>query len=267
MKGVQEVPDHSPRTAADRAFRLLRALGALGPGAHSLDALTRLTGLARSTAHRILQSAVREGAVLQRGYGQYQLAPSSATPPAGHLPHLPASLESLRAELAALRKRAGQAAFLHVPVMLRPPLRVSLCGSHEPGGELESALADSDRAGLLFRAPLHADAAGLVLLAHLPGGAPHDPVLERIRALGHARTPSALAGWDLVSAPVRRGGATVAAVSLLARRSGAPSSHKREAAEVMQVAARLCDPPRASQPAGPALPDETLTPVGVRHGI
>ncbi|MER5363617.1 helix-turn-helix domain-containing protein, partial [Streptomyces sp. NPDC002785] len=229
----------APRTAADRAFRVLRALDSLGPGTHSLDTLTRLTKLARSTAHRILQSAVREGAVLQSGYGRYQLAPSAISPLTGPLADLPVSLETLDAELSALRSRAGEAALLHVPVMLRPPLRVSLCCCYDPGGELAPVFADGDRSGPLFRAPLYTDAAGLVLLARLLGAAPRDPVLRRIRDLNHARTPSVLPGWDLVAAPVQRGAATVASVSLLIRRSADPGPHRRATAEVSRTAARL----------------------------
>ncbi|MEU5426321.1 helix-turn-helix domain-containing protein [Streptomyces olivoreticuli] len=271
MKDVPKLPEDIPKTAADRAFRILRALDTLGPGAHSLDTLTRLTGLARSTAHRILQSAVREGAVLQSGYGRYRLAQSFATPADGPFPNLPLSLARVRFELAELRKRAGQASFLHVPVMLRPPLRVALSHDQEQGGDFETVMRSSDRAYLLFRAPLRADAAGLVLLAHLPGAFPADPVLERIRVLGHARTPSALAGWDLVAAPVRRGTVCVAAVSLLVRRPEEPGQRKREALEVMRAAVRLCGSSPAATPAPsssmpsssmPPLPEGDPTPVG-----
>ncbi|WP_079036419.1 MULTISPECIES: helix-turn-helix domain-containing protein [Streptomyces] len=264
MKIAQPSSDQSPQTAADRAFRLLRALHELGPGAHALDTLTRLTGLARSTTHRILQSAVREGAVLQCGYGRYRLA-RHAAPPSGQLPHLPVSLEIVGAELAALCHRAGRAAFLHVPVMLRPPLRVSLWCSHAPGADPVPAPTDGDRAGLLFRAPLHTDAAGLVLLANLPGAAPEQAGLERIRALGHARTPSPLPGWDLVSAPVRRGAATVASVSLLIRRSETKQSHKLEAAVVMETAARLSRTSRTPVPGGTAPPGGALNALGAHH--
>ncbi|MFB9458008.1 helix-turn-helix domain-containing protein [Streptomyces antimycoticus] len=248
---VSTTSEVSPKTAADRAFRVLRTLDALGPGTHSLDTLTRLTGLARSTAHRILQSAVREGAVLQSGYGRYRLAPSAVSPVTGPLVNLPFSLETLHTELSALRSRAGDAALIHVPVMLRPPLRVSLCCCYDPGGELAPSFADGDRSGPLFRAPLYTDAAGLVLLARLPGVAPGDPVLRRIRDLNHARTPSALPGWDLVAAPVQRGAATVASVSLLVRRSTDPGPHRRAAAEVMRTVARLGQAARCtSRPAG-----------------
>ncbi|WP_346768631.1 helix-turn-helix domain-containing protein [Streptomyces sp. DASNCL29] len=248
---VSTTSEDSPKTAADRAFRVLRVLDALGPGTHSLDTLTRLTGLARSTAHRILQSAVREGAVLQSGYGRYRLAPSAVSPVTGPLVNLPVSLETLHAELSAMRGRAGDAALIHVPVILRPPLRVSLCCCYDSAGALARTLADGDRSGPLFRAPLHTDAAGLVLLAWLPGAAPGDPTLRRIRDLNHARTPSALPGWDLVAAPVQRGAVTVASVSLLVRRSTDPGSHRRATAEVMRTAARLGQAARdTSRPVG-----------------
>ncbi|MGW5694740.1 hypothetical protein ACWEWX_28485, partial [Streptomyces asiaticus] len=73
----------------------------------------------------------------------------------------------------------------------------------------------------------------------------------RIRDLNHARTPSALPGWDLVAAPVQRGAVTVASVSLLVRRSTDPGSHRRATAEVMRTAARLGQAARdTSRPVG-----------------
>lgn len=205
---------------------VLQVLLQLGPGAHPLaDVITR-SGLSRSTVHRILQSGVRTGTFTQPTYGFYAVTPTpqqAASP--DYLTALPASSPAISEELAYLQRRTGQVAALHSQLLLGMPTRICVDVAH--GGRSDFAAALSAEAGAaLRRAPLHLDAAGLVILANLDDGSATGSILRRIRIQGHAVTKAPLPNWSMLSVPLRRGNVLVGSVSLLA-----PEAHLSRRAE------------------------------------
>ncbi|MEU9096869.1 hypothetical protein [Streptomyces sp. NPDC048361] len=125
---------------------------------------------------------------------------------------------AIRAELVALQARTGQIAMIYVPLLVGPPVRI--CAEHVMGahsGELAAASRESVQE--LWRAPLEADACGLVILAALGDGPRTGGALARIRENGYAVGPSPLAARDAIAVAVWKGSAVAGAVALLASRS------------------------------------------------
>ncbi|MEU9127801.1 helix-turn-helix domain-containing protein [Kitasatospora sp. NPDC048540] len=206
--------DHS--SSAARAYQVLRALLELGPGAHPLSDVITSSGLPRSSVHRILQSGVHTGTYTQPKYGHYAVAPTpQQAASSDFLTALPARSPAISEELGHLQRRTGQVAAIHSQLLIGVPTRVCVEVAH--GRRSDFAAALSAEAGAAFRqAPLHVDAAGLVILANLDDGAASAPILRRIRIQGHAVTRAPLAGWSMLSVPLRRGNILVGSISLLA---------------------------------------------------
>ncbi|CAM5272756.1 hypothetical protein KAURM247S_04296 [Kitasatospora aureofaciens] len=211
-------PDRS--SSAERAFLVLQAMVELGPGAHSLAVVVARTGLSRSTAHRMLQSGVRAGTFLQSTYGYYSIAQGSSPGNMGPDPvtALACGSPAVTEELRHLQMRTNQVVALHSQLLLATPSRVCVGLAHGNRADFVTAMASGQAAAALNAAPLHTDAAGLVILANLeePGPRPANPVLRKVKILGHARTQSPVPGWEMLAVPLWRGRAIVGSVSLLA---------------------------------------------------
>ncbi|MFJ6771249.1 helix-turn-helix domain-containing protein [Kitasatospora sp. NPDC091257] len=232
--------DHERNSSAERAYRVLQALIELGPGAHTLAEVMAHSGLTRSTAHRILQSGVRTHTFVQPTYGTYSIAHPSVT---GHrqdaLTELPASSPAISEELAHLQRRTNQVVALHSHLLLGMPSRICVDIADGKRHDFAAALATSNAGPVLRRAPLHHDAAGLVMLASLDDLSAGNAVLRRIKIQGYARTPSPVAGWEMLSVPLWRGSVLVGSVSLLAPDAYWQRRAERLADATMDTAAAL----------------------------
>lgn len=234
------VHDHERNSSAERAYWVLQALIELGPGSHTLAEVMAHSGLTRSTAHRILQSGVRTHTFVQPTYGTYAIAHPSAT---GHsqdaLTALPASSPAISEELAHLQRRTNQVVALHSHLLLGAPSRICVDIADGNRHDFAAALATSDAGPVLRRAPLHQDAAGLVMLANLDDLSAGNAVLRRIKIQGYARTQSPVAGWEMLSVPLWRGSVLVGSISLLAPDAYLQRRADRLADTTMDTAAAL----------------------------
>ncbi|MEV7928593.1 helix-turn-helix domain-containing protein [Kitasatospora sp. NPDC088779] len=232
--------DHEQNSSAERAYRVLQVLLELGPGSHTLAEVIARSGLTRSTAHRILQSGVRTRTFVQPTYGSYAVAHSGAT---GHsqdsLTALPAGSRAISEELGHLQRRTNQVVTLHSHLLLGMPSRICVDIAHGNRHDFAAALATSDAGPVLRRAPLHQDAAGLVMLANLDDLSAGNAVLRRIKIQGYARTQSPVTGWEMLSVPLWRGSVLVGSVSLLAPDAYLQRRAERLADATMDAAAAL----------------------------
>jgi DNA-binding IclR family transcriptional regulator len=246
---------HSARTANDRAFLLLDALAALGPGPHRLRDVAAQAGLEPSTAHRILQSAIRVGTVSKTDRGRYSLVDRAGVPSTGATAEPPAptppvqkgagSMLALsrrtRLLLAALQKTTGQTVLLYVPLMLDTPMRYCLAYFAPKHDEL---LGDAERqltSDILFCAPLSVDAPGRVMLAGLVDARTADPAVTAIRANGYCFGPSPVAGWQTVTVPLRRYGHLAGAVCLTAPSPWMEANSGEALRELLRISAELAE--------------------------
>jgi hypothetical protein len=217
-----------PRTANDRAFALLGALAALGPGPQRLRDVAARAELDPSTAHRILQAAIRTGAVSRTGHGRYSLTrpvepPTAVEPPAAAgsramTSPLLAVSGRIRLALAALQEATEQTVLLYVPLLVDVPMRYCLAYL---AAEPDEFLVDAERllaSDIVFCAPLSADAAGRAILAHLALTRSHRR--NRTSAgIGYTFGPSPVPGWWALTAPTHRYGQVTGAVCLTAQPS------------------------------------------------
>ncbi|WP_051826528.1 helix-turn-helix domain-containing protein [Kitasatospora aureofaciens] len=232
-------PDRS--SSAERAFLVLQAMVELGSGAHSLADVIGRTGLSRSTVHRILQSGVRAGTFLQPTYGFYSTAQSASAGSVGPDPMtaLMCGSPAITEELRHLQMRTNQVVALHGQLMLATPTRLCVGLAHGNRADFASALTQAQAAPALNAAPLHKDAAGLVILANLEEQAPANSILRRIKIFGHARTQSPVPGWEMLSVPLWRGSVLVGSVSLLAPQAYLQRRSQRLVDVTMDAAAAI----------------------------
>lgn len=240
------------RTANDRAFLLLDALAALGPGPHRLRDVASQAGLEPSTAHRILQSAIRVGTVSKTDRGRYSLVdrPAPDRPDRGGEPSplaqngtgsMLALSRRTRLLLAALQKTTGQTVLLYVPLMLDTPMRYCLAYFAPKHDEL---LGDAERqltSDILFCAPLSVDAPGRVMLAGLVDTRVTDPALAEIRAHGYCFGPSPVAGWQSVTVPLRRYGHLAGAVCITSPTRWMDDNRDATLRELLRISAELAE--------------------------
>ncbi|MFF6979416.1 helix-turn-helix domain-containing protein [Streptomyces sp. NPDC008343] len=230
--------------AVARTMAVLRALIRLGPGEHPLASVAESAGLPTPTAHRYLQSLMREGAVEQRGpRARYALTdalhgPPSSTPaqPLQAGPPSPA----VRAEIVTLQSRTGQAALVYRPHLIGSPMRI--CAERAYGPHVDEILTSPQIAlRSLESAPLEADAAGLAILACLGSVGDGTMDIVQVREEGHALGPSPLPGRTMIAAPLWYGSAVAGSVALLA--NDAPmqraTTRARYVAAVMDTAAAI----------------------------
>jgi DNA-binding IclR family transcriptional regulator len=224
---------------ADRAYRVWRAMVALGPGAHKLDSVMRLSELPRTSTHRMLKAGVRVGVFKYLDHGLYALAawaqPSPETVRA--LPDLPSRPSY---ELIRLQKRTGQVAVLFSQLLIGAPSRLCVELSYGQRTDFLRTLTSTESAPERLRlSALHADAAGLAIMAHLDQGLPSGKQLRVIRSQGWAKTASPLPGWEMVASPVWRGNALVGAIGLIAHGQQMRESTQRYVQTTMDAAAAL----------------------------
>ncbi|GLY94523.1 helix-turn-helix domain-containing protein [Actinoplanes sp. NBRC 103695] len=247
------VTSTAARTANDRAFLLLDAMAALGPGPHRLRDVATQAGLEPSTAHRILQSAIRVGTVSKADRGRYSLVNRTGESSAGAVepgaPSLGAQTGSMlalsrrtRLLLAALQRTTGQTVLLYVPLMLDTPMRYCLAYFAPKHDEL---LGDAERqltSDILFCAPLSVDAPGRVMLAGLVDNrSVTDPAIAAIRAHGYAFGPSPVAGWQSVTVPLRRYGHLAGAVCITAPARWLDAHRDETLRELLRINAELAE--------------------------
>ncbi|MDH6129422.1 helix-turn-helix domain-containing protein [Kitasatospora sp. GP82] len=253
-------PAQKPTTTNRRlTLTLLRTLGDLGEGAHSLREIASQSRMPSSTAHHILRDAADFEMVEQVGRGQYSsrlvLVSPSAPRAVGAPLNVPASAsQATRDALVTLQSESSGIALLSMPFLVGEPVRVCIdrtMGDHER--ERELAAATPKAKGALWRAPLGADAAGKVILAHLdpsgrsvglpPGTPPAGMARIReehaeIRDRGYARGPAPIDSFELVAAPIWCGPACAGSVAVLvpSYRLASTVRRNRVATAVMQAA-------------------------------
>lgn len=228
-----------------RTMAVLRALVRLGPGEYPVAVIAESAGLPAATAHRYLQAMVREGAVEQRGpRAGYALVDALHGVPHSTPTPQPVSAgqpsPAVRAELVTLQSRTGQIAFVYRPHLIGTPVRI--CADRAYGAHGEALLTETPEAlRTLEAAPLHADAAGLAILACL--GSPNDSKIDisRIREEGHAVGPAPLPGRTMIAAPLWYGSAVAGSVALLAgdAQMKRPATCARYVSAVMDAAAAM----------------------------
>jgi len=215
----------------DRAVGILDALARTGPCA--LADLVRITGLPRPTVHRLSVALEDHGLVVRDRGGRFRLGGRlvgwGAAAGAGL-----ALVEPARAVLERLSAETGESAQLYVR---EGDQRVCVATHERPTG-----LRDTVALGATM--PLTKGSGGRVLLAWAPDRERFDVdagVLATVRAAGWAATVGEREpGVASVSAPVRVGGAVVAAISVSgpAERLG-PDPGSRFADPVVAAAADL----------------------------
>jgi len=189
----------------DRAVGILDALARTGPCA--LADLVRITGLPRPTVHRLSVALEDHGLVVRDRGGRFRLGGRlvgwGAAAGAGL-----ALVEPARAVLERLSAETGESAQLYVR---EGDQRVCVATHERPTG-----LRDTVALGATM--PLTKGSGGRVLLAWAPDRERFDVdagVLATVRAAGWAATVGEREpGVASVSAPVRVGGAVVAAISV-----------------------------------------------------
>ncbi|WP_411078414.1 hypothetical protein [Streptomyces sp. cmx-10-25] len=139
------------------------------------------------------------------GYWEILLAPAAPVEIAGLVHQSATPLLDSALLLKGLHNRTGQVVLLHTySPITGERLCIAAAGMHDVRLRRELAFTPGavDR---LRRAPLDADAPGLVMLANLAG---HEASLRqdlrKIRSIQVALTDSPLPGWILVSVPLRR---------------------------------------------------------------
>lgn len=231
IRTPQKAPDNAGR-ATRRTVNVIQALARLQEAGRGrpvqLAAIAADVGVQRGVACRYLQALTETGVVRQPipGKGVYELTWQAPTDPA---PAYPSAW--MRARLARLQGQSGQIAMLFTPYYLEQPavrVRVETAwGTHEP-------VTDDQ----LDKAPLDADAAGLVMLAamHYRPRRPQQATrLQQIRDSGYAidpdpedvEAPAAERTHVLVAAPVMRGTTVAGSVAVMPVRHLMQSARKR----------------------------------------
>lgn len=195
------------RRERDRTNAVLHALLQLGPGPHKSRDITARTTMGEEEVRRRLLQLFKAKVCCRPRYGYWELRPlmDAPTNPPGLVHPNTTPLLDAALLLEDLHSRTQQAVLLHTysPVT-GERLCIAAAGAHDVSLHRELAFTPGavDR---LRRAPLDADAPGLVMLANLAGhDTPLREDLRRIRSTQVALTESALPGWILVSVPLRR---------------------------------------------------------------
>jgi len=260
----------SPRPAVRggsyrRAFRYLRMLAELGPGAHSLTEISHHVGEAdhRSLVHQVLTAGVDESLVLWLDRGRYEVLPlpvadATALPALGRQGAAIALPPGVRPALAALQRTFGGIVVLH-GLVTPGPRHVQLAAAPGARRDLEALMDGQDLPGGL---PLSQGAAGHAILAYLdparaarvlarpavPGGLFSEPLradLARIRERGHAE--SRAGDWRTIAVPLLDGTGADGALSVTVRAGAAnpigAGLRDRLHATAVYLASVMQDPP------------------------
>lgn len=276
---------HVARTSSDRVFELLDALASLGPGPHRLRDVAARAELGASTAHRILQAAIRAGRVSKAQRGRYLLTSPAGTGPvdtgaaeagpadtgptgtrvATHrLPALPDRPEPvgpaskplavslrIRLGLAALQKATEQPVLLYVPLIVDIPVRYCLAYFAPKHDEL---LSDAERlmaSDMVFCAPLTVDAPGKLIMAHMRRGSSR--AQPAVVGGEYAYSPSPVAGWNTLAVPLRRFGQIAGAICITAPASWMWRYRGHALNRLLRLTRELSD----GRPAGGSVPERS----------
>jgi DNA-binding IclR family transcriptional regulator len=237
---VEEGEPEAPKEVmADRAFRVWKAMVALGPGSHTLDSIMKLAELPRASTHRMLTAGVRQGIFDYVERGVYSIAQWSQ-PGNDAVRALPQMHNRPSYELVRLQRRTGQVALLCSPLLIGEPSRLCVEISFGVRADFLHALTETrDTAAKVHFAPLTADAVGLVIMAHLDAGLPASEQLRTIRSQGFAHTQSPLPGWEMIASPVWRGNTLVGSIALLVRSAQMSTSQQRFIQTMMDAGTAL----------------------------
>ncbi|MDT9682184.1 helix-turn-helix domain-containing protein [Streptomyces sp. TRM76323] len=196
--------DKEPERVSDRAFRVLGAMREMGRGPHPLRSIVHRSALSRSTVQRVITSGLRAGVIRQPRHGHYALA---AQLDADGAPPQPSA--AAHHVLRALADRLGHTVSLHTAVLADVPMQMCTGYAEAPRGvSLRSAVGRPR--------PLHADAAGRAVLAHLALPHPCPEERHRVRTRGWAASPGPVRGTRMIAAPVLRFGIAVGALGVTA---------------------------------------------------
>ncbi|MGW2421334.1 helix-turn-helix domain-containing protein [Streptomyces sp. NPDC001709] len=206
----------SQHSAVERTYGVLRAMIRLGHGPHQPRDIVEVCGLPRRLVYRRLQQLIEAGLVRRSPglYGHYELVPlalhihrgQSLIAPVSGAAEVQSVLESLHAE-------TGEVVMFHAFLSLGAT-RVCTDLVGESLALRRAVLRDPAGASALREAPLHSDAPGRVILAHMAGPDADQPEFKVIRQTGIARSAAPLPGWNWVSAAVPpQSGTTPEAVS------------------------------------------------------
>ncbi|PNE43461.1 hypothetical protein [Streptomyces noursei] len=200
-------PTNHDVTPAD-LFAVLATMVDLGRGPHPLQRIVEESGIPRRTTRAALDQLI-EAQLCKATTGMpshYETGVQAVEATSRGLTQaLPGVHTGYRDDLRTLQQRTGHVALLHGYLTI-PSLRIctDLCAGDRRDFE-QQVKANPAAAERLSKAPLHEDAAGKVIAAHLQS--PHSIELQRIRHHGYALTAAPLAGWTLLSVPVyARGG-------------------------------------------------------------
>ena len=190
------------RTSVGVLDKAVAVLDAVAAGPATLNDLVSRTGLSRATAHRLATALVTHQLLARDGEGRFINGTRLST--------APDLVELATPILRRLRDDTGESAQLYVR---RGDLRLCVAAAEPPAG-----LRDTVPVGTTL--PMTAGSAAQVLLAWSeepvsPGAAFDAGTLAAVRKRGWAATSGEREpGLASVSAPVRRDGQVVAAVSL-----------------------------------------------------
>jgi len=182
-------------------------LGAVQDGAHSLAALTEVTGLSRATTHRLSVALEVHRLLARGGDGRWRLGPRLAELAGQQTDDL---VDRAQPVLVGLRDLTGESAQLY-----RRRRRERLCVA---AADLGSGLRDTVPVGAVLA--MTAGSAAQVLLAWAGEDVPARSAfttrtLAEVRRRGWAHSVAERqAGVASVSAPVWAGGEVVAAISV-----------------------------------------------------
>lgn len=147
-------PVHASANSAAKTLRVLHAV-AHPDSPHKLGEIAERSGVPKASTHRILATLTEEGYVLPDGEGRYGIGPRLRALAAQVLSDDTVGIEAV---LQALQQRLGQA--VHLAVLSGD--YATYTHKVDPGHAYRIAT------DVGMQLPLHATAAGKVLLAHLP---------------------------------------------------------------------------------------------------
>ncbi|MGI5466920.1 IclR family transcriptional regulator [Streptomyces sp. CA-132043] len=202
-----------PLSSAAKTLRVLRALAGLETP-RKLSGIADRAGVPKATTHRLLATLIEEGYARADGDGRYGIGPELRALAAEVLPEDATGIEAV---LRALQQRLGQT--VHLAALSGG----SATYTHkvDPG----HAYRIATEVGMAL--PLHASAAGKVLLAHLPA----DEAAALLDRAGlPARTPRTITDRDRLAAQL----ATV-------RERGFATEYEEADGAVCSVAAPVLD--------------------------
>jgi hypothetical protein len=198
LSTVNTDPSDRPRGVPKplRLLAVMRELDHLGGSRwHSLGELAAHTGYDKPGICRAMASCLKSGLVHHPALGMYALSE-----PVDPL----LTSDEVHPLLADLHAVTNYPVLLYVPILL-PGAEQRILASYHFGANRNYLLQSSPREHqeALLRAPLDADAAGLVIAAETGHSAAQTLQMQVIRDRGYTTSASPLVGLSLLAVPVR----------------------------------------------------------------